>query len=334
MRTLSPLGFVFVVLAGAAVTACDSGGGGPEESPHPNYVRLQSDAGDYIGAGLTYEYTQADALIYLTAGGGELAVQIDGDERWFGDFQVPDGFTRLEPGMYSDLQRAPFHDPAKGGLDWSGEGRGCNTLTGWFDVDSVTYLEDALAAVDLRFEQHCEGGAPALHGTIHWRSDDPTRPAGPVNPIPSGLWRPAPGSTPSTGSFVYLKSDVGDFIGGGQTLTHTPADATIVVAAVDGHLAVSVDGAHHWTGDFLTMISLSELQPGYYGNLQRYPFHNPAKGGLDWSGDGKGCNTLTGWFAVENVAYLNGNLAAIDMRFEQHCEGGDPALHGAIHWAE
>jgi hypothetical protein len=25
-----------------------------------------------------------------------------------------------------------------------------------------------LIAIDLRFEQHCEGAAPALHGQIHW----------------------------------------------------------------------------------------------------------------------------------------------------------------------
>ena len=28
-----------------------------------------------------------------------------------------------------------------------------------------------------------------------------------------------------------------------------------------------------------------------------------------------------------------GSLTAIDLRFEQHCEGNSPALHGKIHWA-
>jgi len=78
---------------------------------------------------------------------------------------------------------------------------------------------------------------------------------------------------------------------------------------------------------------ISTLQPGYYGDLSRYPFHNPAKGGLSWSGQGRGCNTLTGWFVVDSATYLNGSLAAIDLRFEQHCEGNSPALHGKIHWA-
>ena len=76
--------------------------------------------------------------------------------------------TRLQPGYYADVQRWPFHNPATGGLDWSGMGRGCNTLTGWFVVDSVTYAGNAIASLDLRFEQHCEGVAPTLRGKIHW----------------------------------------------------------------------------------------------------------------------------------------------------------------------
>jgi hypothetical protein len=81
-----------------------------------------------------------------------------------------DILTAPEAGYYGDLQRYPFHNPVKGGLNWSGEGRGCNTLTGWFVVDSVTYNGDALTAIDLRFEQHCDGGTSALHGEIHWVS--------------------------------------------------------------------------------------------------------------------------------------------------------------------
>jgi len=35
-------------------------------------------------------------------------------------------------------------------------------------VDGVTYSGATLTSLDLRFEQHCEGLAPALHGQIHW----------------------------------------------------------------------------------------------------------------------------------------------------------------------
>jgi hypothetical protein len=55
-----------------------------------------------------------------------------------------------------------------GGLSWSGQGRGCNTLSGWFIIDNVTYSGVTLSSIDLRFEQRCEVTGPALHGKIHW----------------------------------------------------------------------------------------------------------------------------------------------------------------------
>ncbi len=262
-----------------------------------NYIYLQSDAGDYIGQGQTYTYTQATATLSVTESSGHLAVGINGNEQWSSDFQTMNTLTQLQPGYYAGLQRYPFHNPAMGGLNWAGQGRGCNALQGWFVVDNVTYVGGALTAIDLRFEQHCEGATAALHGAIHWTSTGtappppPTPVAGPVNPPPAGLWQPAAGSTPVTGNYIYLQSDAGDYIGQGQTYTYTPATATLSVTASSGHLAVGINGNERWFGDFQTMNTLTQLQPGYYAGLQRYPFHNPAMGGLDWSGQGRGCNT-------------------------------------------
>ena len=171
-----------------------------------------------------------------------------------------------------------------------------------------------------------------MHGEIHWDIDDPTRPPGPVMPLPAGLWEPAAGVTPSSGNYVYLASQPGDFIGAGGNYLYTEADAVLTANAAQGRVSVSVTGNEGWSGDFQGMNTLSRLEVGYYGDLQRYPFHNPVKGGLDWSGDGRGCNTLTGWFVVDSVTYNGSTLATVDLRFEQHCEGGSPALHGAVHW--
>jgi hypothetical protein len=297
-----------------------------------NYIYLESQAGDYIGQGQNHLYSQADSLITVSDAGGRLAVSINGNENWFGDFQVMSSINFLEVGYYGDLGRYPFQNPAKGGLSWSGEGRGCNTLTGWFVVDSVTYDGNTLTAIDLRFEQHCEGGGPALNGEIHWDINDSTSPPGPVLPPPAGLWEPAAGVTPDTGNYVYLESEIGDYIGQGGNYLYTPADSVITINESGSYLGVWVDGDDSWSGDFKAMDSLMRLEVGYYGDLQRYPFQNPVKGGLSWSGEGRGCNTLTGWFVVDSVTYDGNTLAAIDLRFEQHCEGGGPALNGEIHW--
>jgi hypothetical protein len=55
-------------------------------------------------------------------------------------------------------------------------------------------------------------------------------------------------------------------------------------------------------------------------------------GGFSWSGDGHGCNTSESWVAIDKVTYSNGQLIALDARFEQHCEMYTPALRGVIHW--
>ncbi len=154
-------------------------------------------------------------------------------------------------------------------------------------------------------------------------------PPGPVTPIPAGLWKPPAGATPNARTYVYLESQPGDQIGHGRTLAYTPANATITVQHQRGLLDVRVAD---WEGFFKAMSTLARLQPGYYGDLQRFPFHNPAKGGLSWSGEGATCNTLTGWFAVDRATYSGDALTAIELRFAQHCEGEEPALHGAIRW--
>jgi uncharacterized repeat protein (TIGR01451 family) len=290
-----------------------------------SYVYLQSDAGDYVGAGRTHTYTKADSILSMFASGTRVAVGVAGDQNWSGDFVTMNSLTQLQPGYYPNLRRYPFNNPAMGGLSWSGESRGCGQLTGWMVVDSVTWNGSSLATLDLRFEQHCEGMAPALHGKIHWDASDTTTPPGPVLPVPASLWAPPAGATPASGNYIYLASDSGDYIGQGMTST------TTTVSTFTGTGRVSVVGGG-WTGEFQAMDGLAQLQVGYYGNLSRYPFHNHVRGGLDWGGNGRGCNTLQGWFAVDSVSYDASGLAAIDLRFEQHCDGITPALRGKVHW--
>jgi hypothetical protein len=295
-----------------------------------SYLYLESRAGDYIGGGRSYLYTPSNASIAVRGGGAHLNVNITGDQNWDADFQGMLGMAQLTTGYYAGLKRYPFNNPVKGGLSFSGEGRGCNTLSGWFVVDKVTYSGGALSAIDLRFEQNCDNSAAPLHGQLHWVAGETASVPGPQNPPPAGLWTPPAGALPASGNYVYLQSDNGDYIGGGRTELLTAANSTI---NVDGRRTAALwIGAGGWTGDFVGMNTLSQLQPGYYGGLQRYPFHNPVRGGMDWSGNGRGCNTLSGWFVVDKVSYALGEMTAIDLRFEQHCEGGAAAQRGAIHW--
>jgi hypothetical protein len=298
-----------------------------------NYVYLQSDAGDYMGGGRNYLYTQREAQFALTPQDLRLILNVTGDETWRGEFMGMNSISMLQPGYYGGLREVPNANPAKGGLEWSGNGNSCWPLSGWFVIDKVTYTASgALAAVDLRFEQHCWGSAAALRGQVHWEASDTTSPPGPVNPPPAGLWQPATGSTPTSGNYVYLQSDSGDYVGGGNAYLYAGSNAVLSVGAPGALAMVSIVGNETWTGQFQGMSSITQLQPGYYGGLKRYPFNNPARGGLSWTGEGRACNTLSGWFVVDSVSFVNGALTALDLRFEQHCEGGAPALRGKVHW--
>ena len=183
-------------------------------------------------------------------------------------------------------------------------------------------------------------GTP-LSASYSWafQTFDPGSTSQPFNPAPAGLWQPATGSTPASGNFVYLESDSGDFIGQGRTHIYTPSNTTkFNVGANGGHFGISIDYYEnyldYWWGDFQGPNNQNQIQPGYYSGLLRYPFHNQAAGGLSWSGAGRGCNMLVGWFVVDYVSYVNGVLTGIDIRFEQQCESSPKALHGAIRWRQ
>jgi hypothetical protein len=300
--------------------------------PAGNYFYMESGQGDYIGGGRIVNYTQANSVLSMTVLGNYVSMRAAGDQTWTAEFKGMNGASRLEVGYYAGLLRYPFNNPVLGGLNVSGAGRGCNQLTGWFAVDSVSYEGTALTSVEIRFEQLCQGSIAPLRGKLHWKANDMTEPSGPQNPPPPGLWKPGAWFAAPSGNYIYLVSDIGDYIGAGNTQLLTPDNTAIMVETdLTAGLRIRAGG---WTGEFFGMNGLSQLQPGYYGNLQAYPFHNKAFGGLSWGGNGRGCNKATGWFVVHHVSYLMGKLVAIDLRFEQHCEGGIPAQRGVIHWVK
>jgi hypothetical protein len=300
--------------------------------PAPNRVELRSQLGDWVAGGASFEYDGRDAIITVLSDRSLVYVSIDGDERWVGNFQGPDAQTRLQPGKYANLARWPFHDPKVGGLSWTGQGRACNEIRGSFTVDSVRYVGSRLASIALSFEQRCDGNPALLVGSIRWREDDPVAIPGPVTPIPASLWKPALDVLPASRSYVYLTSDPGEYVGAGRAYSYT-GDA-LRTNASGARFSVTTVGSEIWLGEFQAMQGLSRLEPGYYPNLRRYPFHNPARGGLSWVGEGRGCNQVGGWFAIDDVVYTDARLTTIALRFEQRCDGDARALRGALRWEE
>ena len=145
-----------------------------------------------------------------------------------------------------------------------------------------------------------------------------------------------PGSipVPTSGTFLYMNSEPGDYIGGGIEQLYTSDDTTFNSSLPPGgdHFSVFVlqgNFVHWWFVDIAAPPGEPLVEGSYTGAL-RYPFNDGAPG-LSIDGDGRGCNTLTGQFDVNEISHAStGELLVFDATFEQHCEGFDPALFGRI----
>jgi len=130
-------------------------------------LHMVSDPGDYIGQGRTWDYNEANMTL-VPAGNFQNGASFNitsGSEWWYLNFAGPNN-EPLHMGSYKGATRFPFNSTGPG-LDVSGNGRGCNMLTGQFDVMQVEYGPDGVPTTFwATFEQHCEGAVPALRGEI------------------------------------------------------------------------------------------------------------------------------------------------------------------------
>jgi hypothetical protein len=122
-------------------------------------LTMVSDSGDYIGGGQFYYFTSADGN-FTQEGSSTQHVSIDFTTPSFAHFAAPSGQS-LAPGNYTGATRYPFQASNQPGLSIVGDGRGCNTLTGSFQIlqgsfDSVGNV----LAFDATFVQYCEGARP------------------------------------------------------------------------------------------------------------------------------------------------------------------------------
>ena len=131
-------------------------------------------------------------------------------------------------------------------------------------------------------------------------------------------------------SLFSYSSDAGDYIGGGGSLTDTPSNGQFSISGSTGAVQVSVNDGNYWSLSFAAPTG-SSLQVGTtYSNTARYPSQGAAPG-LDVSGAGRGCNTSTGSFTVNQlVVGSGGSVISFAADFVQHCEGAAPALHGTV----
>jgi hypothetical protein len=313
-----------VIVAGHTVTVTQQAGG----SGNPVAVlEFTSDPGDYVGQGQSQSYTLGPGQYQATLNGARSELRFTtpfGGPGWNLSLNTAGGVA-LAPGLFSPAYRATGAISANHGLDFSGNGRGCNVVNGRFVVAtaSFTALGD-IQRFHARFEQHCEGWSAALRGTI-WIDANGAMPT----PI-AGF--PAAPSTPTT-QFSYV-SDPGDVVGNGQSRTFTLSGMKFLARQVPDRrgVEISMESTSGPLTFWLIMFGAASgpaLQPGTYAGATRYPF-NSGVPGLSVTG-GTGCNTLTGSFVVHEAVYgPTGEVQRFHATFEQHCNGATPALRGEV----
>lgn len=147
---------------------------GVNANPGVTSLTLSSDPGDFVGGGQFFSFTPADGTFTATRNfdqGVSVAFHTPTfDQFWNLDFAAPNN-QALTVGLYTGAARFPFQASGQPGLSVTGDGRGCNTVTGSFQVLEVTYgSANDIVSFDALFEQHCEGAAPALRGEIRFNA--------------------------------------------------------------------------------------------------------------------------------------------------------------------
>lgn len=136
---------------------------------YPLSYAYTSDAGDYIGGGKSNSYTGSTSTFVLSGAPNGITYGVSGKrDDWSVRFTAPAGQKLVAGTTY---QATRMGDGGTAVLDVTGDGRGCNTSTSTFTVTKLgTDAAGNVNAIAATFVQHCDGGTPALRGTIHYNA--------------------------------------------------------------------------------------------------------------------------------------------------------------------
>jgi hypothetical protein len=150
-------------------------GGGAVPATARTFLFLHSTSpDDWVGQGETRVITEAQApfIGFVNFDNGVRVWISGGSTHWNVEFAAAGGVP-LAPGAYENAQRFPFNDLDRPGLSVTGDGHGCNELSGRFDVLEVTYGQnDDVLSFAADFVQYCETTMPPLYGSIRFRAGD------------------------------------------------------------------------------------------------------------------------------------------------------------------
>jgi hypothetical protein len=132
-------------------------------------LNMDSEPGDYIGQGQTYDFSSPGDRI--SAGGApdhlDFSVYAAGSgSEYAAGFFAPPGQTLQAGATYTDDADSTSATPSDAGMAMIAESRGCNTGLGSFTVDEIAFAPDrTLRAAAVRWTFRCHRDAPAIRGS-------------------------------------------------------------------------------------------------------------------------------------------------------------------------
>ena len=133
-----------------------------------SFLSFTSDADDWVGQGESRTFTSTDGVLWFAMVDASTFVTTFNGYGSNADLHLraPSG-QPLVAGPYENATRFQSGDPSLPQLDFGYNHRGCNIITGRFDVLEATYGPyNYIQKFHATFEQHCEGSTAATYGEV------------------------------------------------------------------------------------------------------------------------------------------------------------------------
>ena len=266
-------------------------------------MTMISEPGDWVGQGITKTYASNLATFSATGDNKNLFLSIrQGSESWNIDLSPING-ELLTRHNYTNAEADSSQYGRSPGLKIYGNGRGCNDIWGSFMIRQISFdVQGKLATLEAIVIQRCGSAtAPRL--------------------IVSLLYNATPLS------FDY-ESAPGDDIGRGMKKSYFGETTDFEMSGTFQALEFSVYGQHDYWHVGIQAPTGQVLKIGTYST---YRFRDSSHAGVNFRGNGRGCNTSSGVLVVEGIrTNILGFITGLNAVFVQNCDSSSAPAIGTI----